>query len=50
VTLPPEMLTVTRDDQLSGRRHGTQNSVLSHIWLRKSLQFVGYLTHGVCCM
>jgi hypothetical protein len=23
VTLPPEMLTVTRDDRLSGRRHGT---------------------------
>ena len=23
MTLPPEMLTVTRDDQLFGRRHGT---------------------------
>ena len=23
VTLPPEMLTVTHDDQFSGRRHGT---------------------------
>jgi hypothetical protein len=23
VTLPPEMLTATRDDQLSGRRHDT---------------------------
>ena len=22
MTLPPEMLTVTRDDQLFGRRHG----------------------------
>jgi hypothetical protein len=42
VTLPPEMLTVTRDDQLYG--DAMVQCIVSYLALR----FVGYLSHGVC--